>query len=144
MGLQQELDLYVCMSRGRMRLIPDRSDDLLLPTRWQQLLELPPRHSPAIVQVISWNDHGESHAIAPVLGAQPGSEAWTDGMPHDAFREMTRYFARRWKGLAREVEDEVVCWMWYRPHGRDMDAASDAVGKPDHAEWVSQVQSQRL
>ena len=121
-------------------LTPDRSDDLLLPTRFSQLIDLPPRRSPHIIQVISWNDHGESHAIAPVLGAEPGSQAWTEGMPHEAFREMVRYFANIWRSGGKEVmQDEVKIWGWYRTHPAQLAAEEDGVGRPDHSDWVRQT-----
>lgn len=120
----------------------DRSDDLLYPTRWQNLLSLSPAHSPDIIQIISWNDYGESHYIAPPSGpgsgAQPGSEAWTKGMPHEAFREMTWYFIGRWRDRQPEVGGGALrVWMWYRPHTARMTITGDEVGRPDHADWVS-------
>lgn len=114
-----------------------RSDDLLYPSRWAEILALSDKRAPEIVQVISWNDFGESHNIAPVLGVEPGSEKWTAGMNHVAFREMTRYFAARWRDGAPETEDEIVVWMWYRTHPKSMTATDDAVGKPENANWVS-------
>lgn len=115
----------------------DRSDDLLYPTRWSNILSLPASHSPDIVQIISWNDYGESHNIAPVAGAQPGSEAWTDKMSHEAFREMTYYFIGRWRDRQPEVGGAMRFWMWYRTHPADMIAPGDRVGRPEHADWVS-------
>lgn len=35
-----------------------------------------------IVQIISWNDFGESHYIGPINGDQPGSQAWVNGFNH--------------------------------------------------------------
>ena len=124
----------------------DRSDDLLYPWRWQSLLSLPTSRSPQLVQVISWNDHGESHHVSPVRRNQPGSDEWTRDMPHEAFREMTRYFARRWRDGWGEVEEvarnekrqggcKVRAWGWWRCHPKDADV-SDPVGRPEHAEWV--------
>ncbi|GMK57757.1 hypothetical protein CspeluHIS016_0405910 [Cutaneotrichosporon spelunceum] len=113
-----------------------RSDDLLYPSRWASILAMTAARAPEIVQVISWNDYGESHNIAPVLGAEPGSQSWTRGMDHVAFREMTGYFTRRWRDGAPEVEDEIVVWMWYRTHPKGVHAGNDTVGKPDHANWA--------
>lgn len=114
----------------------DRSDDLLYPTRWQNLLALPASHSPDIIQVISWNDYGESNNIAPVAGAQPGSEAWTHDMSHEAFREMTYYFIGQWRDRQPAVGGALRLWMWYRTHPADMIAPGDKVGRPEHADWV--------
>ncbi|ORX40144.1 glycoside hydrolase [Kockovaella imperatae] len=124
-----------------------RSDDLLYPWRWHALLSLPPNKSPNIIQIISWNDHGESHAIAPVRHNQPGSEEWTKDMPHEAFREMTRYFVRRWRDGLGEVEEfapqskgdlesTVKVWGWWRCHSKDLKASDDPVGEPVHADWA--------
>jgi hypothetical protein len=118
-------------------LTPDRSDDLLYPSRWSKLLALPPSHSPDIIQIISWNDYGESHNIAPISGAQPGSEGWTNEMSHEAFREMTWYFIGRWRDNTPEVGGAIRVWMWYRTHPARMVAGSDEVGSPEHSDWVS-------
>lgn len=121
------------------------------------MIDLPEGRGPDVVQVISWNDYGESHYVCPevgVRGAQPGSEAWTDGMDHRAFAEMTRYFARRWRdgmGVVEAVADGVSrnegdghghgkgkgkAWMWYRPHPAKVDIPTDERGKPEHTDWA--------
>jgi glucan endo-1,3-alpha-glucosidase len=154
------------------------SDDMLMLRRWEQLLELDHcsalamqegqgggddstspagiGRSPDIVQVISWNDYGESHYICPsVLGCQPGSEAWVDGMPHRAFAEMTRWMAGRWRDgkgevellyddakrrVARgsengaDVEPRAKVWIWYRIHPAGATATGDERGKPGHVD----------
>lgn len=108
-----------------------RSDDLLYASRWAGLLSH--QQQPNIIHVTSWNDYGESHNIAPVLGAEPGSSNWTKGMDHEAFREMTRYFIHRWRNHAPEVySDELTLWLWYRTHPAAAIASDDAVGPPDH------------
>lgn len=104
------------------------SDELLYPSRWAQLMAHDKQ--PEIIHVTSWNDYGESHYIAPVLGAEPGSGNWTKGMDHEAFRDMTKYFASRWRDGAPEVGDEVVLWLWYRTHPAAVGADSDEVGPP--------------
>lgn len=35
-----------------------------------------------MVEIITWNDYGESHYIGPIKGAQPMSNAWVDGFDH--------------------------------------------------------------
>lgn len=35
-----------------------------------------------ILEIVTWNDFGESHYIGPIHGAQPNSEAWVDGFDH--------------------------------------------------------------
>jgi len=112
-----------------------RSDDLLLPTRFEQLLSLPEEERPEILQLISWNDFGESHYLAPVLGAQPGSEAWTEGMDHEGFREMVKWYLGRWRGEGVPAEEWRV-WQWWRSHPRDAQVKGDQMGRPANADWV--------
>jgi glucan endo-1,3-alpha-glucosidase len=60
------------------------SDQHLYSKRWESLVET--RDQLDIVQILTWNDYGESHYIGPIKGAQPKSEAWTEGMPHTGMR----------------------------------------------------------
>ncbi|WWC88604.1 uncharacterized protein L201_003517 [Kwoniella dendrophila CBS 6074] len=130
-----------------------RSDDLLLPTRFLQLLSLPPWESPEMLQIISWNDFGESHYIGPILGAQPGSEDWTNGMNHEGFKMMTKYFIKQWKDQVQrppstkndnlestlEADERGKMIVWYRTQSKNMLMAEDHVGKPDHSEWAQDL-----
>ncbi|KAK4684413.1 glucan endo-1,3-alpha-glucosidase, partial [Tremellales sp. Uapishka_1] len=119
-----------------------RSDDLLLPTRFLQLLSLPPVSSPAILQIVSFNDYGESHHLAPVLGAEPGSQSWTADMPHDGLRDLTRYFIERWRDGKPAVEEGSTkgkLWIWYRTQSKDMVALEDPVGRPRNADWAQDL-----
>jgi glucan endo-1,3-alpha-glucosidase len=89
---------------------------------------------PEFIQIISWNDYGESHCqssrltlrlqlvvavlladeflfcfddeldIGPILGAQPGSERWTNGMSHEGWRQLTSWFIRRYQGVPLSAE----------------------------------------
>ena len=56
------------------------SDLHLYARRWEALVK--DRDNVDIVQIVTWNDYGESHYIGPIKGAQPNSEAWTRGMDH--------------------------------------------------------------
>lgn len=56
------------------------SDQHLYLKRWENLVSF--RDKLDIVQILTWNDYGESHYIGPIKGAQPNSEAWVDGMEH--------------------------------------------------------------
>jgi hypothetical protein len=92
--------------------------------RWNQILDR--TFDPEMVQIISWNDYGESHCaslllpvedlvadsdaatdIAPVTGAQPGSEEWTEGMNRDGWMEMTKWFVRRYHGSENDQRAQV-------------------------------------
>lgn len=56
-------------------------DSHLYPARWESVIE--DRENIDIIELLTWNDYGESHYIAPVKGAQPNSQAWVDGFAHD-------------------------------------------------------------
>ncbi|KAL7411998.1 glycoside hydrolase [Mrakia frigida] len=104
------------------------SDENLYTTRWEQILAMKPQ----MVQIISWNDFGESHYIGPIEGSQPGSEAWTDGMSHEGWLELTKYFVGRFKGESKEITDEKIVFA-HRPHPASMEASKDRVGRPNHS-----------
>ncbi|KAF5357628.1 hypothetical protein D9758_007524 [Tetrapyrgos nigripes] len=84
-----------------------------------------------IIQIISWNDYGESHYIGPIKGAQPtGSEAWTGGMGHAAWLPLTSYYASAFKNggqypdISKDGDGEKSV-MWSRTH-----SAQAQVGDP--------------
>ncbi|KAJ7736912.1 glycoside hydrolase family 71 protein [Mycena metata] len=90
-----------------------RGDDWLFARRWEQLIAM--RSQIDIVQVISWNDYGESHYICPsVRGAQPASHAWVDGFPHGAWLRLNGFFARAFKDGAYPPIEEDQIFMWGR------------------------------
>ncbi|KAF7362348.1 AA-TRNA-LIGASE-II domain-containing protein [Mycena venus] len=105
-----------------------RGDDWLFARRWEQLIAM--RSQIDIVQVVSWNDYGESHYICPtVRGAQPNSHAWVDGFPHGAWLHLNSFFARAFKdGAYPHIERDQI-FMWGRPHPRAADAP-ESVPRP--------------
>ncbi|KAF8608383.1 glycoside hydrolase [Ceratobasidium sp. AG-I] len=105
-----------------------RSDDWLYNTRWEKLVEA--REKVDIVQIISWNDYGESHYIGPIEGAQPNSNAWVDGFDHQAWLQMTSYYATAFKtGRYPTIEEDKI-FLVARPHPAQATARNDPVGKP--------------
>lgn len=57
------------------------SDEHLFATRWEKLMSI--RDSVDIVEIISWNDYGESHYVGPSnTGAAPAGTTWLDGFDH--------------------------------------------------------------
>ena len=48
--------------------------------RWRAIISN--RNRIGSVEIISWNDYGESHYIGPIEGAQPDSQGWTNGKDH--------------------------------------------------------------
>jgi hypothetical protein len=95
-----------------------QGDDLWY-TRWQQVLEL----QPAYIEILTWNDYGESHYIGPVRRDATGVIAegapfdYVNGMEHDGWRSLLPYMIEQYKngksGKVVEIEDEALS-VWYR------------------------------
>ncbi|KAI0768974.1 glycoside hydrolase [Trametes elegans] len=108
-------------------------DDHLYARRWQTVIAN--RDKVDIVQLLTWNDFGESHYLGPIQGNLPrGSEAWVSGFDHQGFLELTSHFAAWFKtGKAPRIEkDQLV--MWARPHPKRAQASSDPVPAPTNFE----------
>lgn len=56
------------------------SGSQLYSTRWEKIIA--ERDMFDAVEIVTWNDFGESHYIGPIHGAQPNSQAWVDGFDH--------------------------------------------------------------
>ncbi|KAI8165718.1 hypothetical protein K4K54_008207 [Colletotrichum sp. SAR 10_86] len=92
-----------------------RGDDLWF-DRWQQILWW----RPEFVQIISWNDYGESHHIGPVR--DKSLEAFTIGkapfnfvLPHDGWRDTLAFTIDMYKYNTTTVDSERLV-IWYRPN----------------------------
>ncbi|KAF8158163.1 glycosyl hydrolase family 71-domain-containing protein [Crassisporium funariophilum] len=107
------------------------SDQHLYSKRWESLIDS--RDQFDIVQVLTWNDYGESHYIGPIKGDQPNSEAWTDGMNHTAWLELTQYYATAFKTGAYPAIEKDKIIMWSRPHSTKAQS-SDSVPQPTNFE----------
>ncbi|KAJ5735403.1 glycoside hydrolase [Penicillium malachiteum] len=111
--------------------------DLLWHRRWNQILTLKPR----FVEIITWNDYGESHYIGPLSSphVDDGASKWVMDMPHDGWLEMSRPFVAAYKAGSTSVlpyitEEKLV--YWYRPTPRDINCdATDttATGNANNA-----------
>ncbi|KAF9049586.1 hypothetical protein BDZ89DRAFT_1057464 [Hymenopellis radicata] len=99
-------------------------DQHLYSRRWEALIDS--RDKFDIVEINTWNDYGESHYIGPIKGAQPNSEAWTDGMNHTAWLGLTRYYATAFKTGAFPDVDKDQIYMWARPHSVLAEAQADS------------------
>ncbi|KAH6842747.1 mutanase [Chaetomium sp. MPI-CAGE-AT-0009] len=84
--------------------------------RWQQVLYL----QPEFVQIISWNDFGESHYIGPLddrqyeafdIGHAPFN--YVEDMPHDGWRIHLPWLIDTYKDLNPAVGTESAA-MWFR------------------------------
>ena len=97
--------------------------DSLWHTRWLQTLNV----RPTFVQIISWNDYGESHYIGPIRpsGIVPGAEWYADptSHPHYAFTTFLPQYIAAYKlgsNLPLQLppltlKDEIVYWYKSNP-----------------------------
>ncbi|KAI1357908.1 glycoside hydrolase family 71 protein [Xylaria arbuscula] len=106
--------------------------------RWEQMLTL----QPEIVEIVTWNDFGESHYIS---GSQPnhsddGSSAWASGYPHDGFRTLWAPYIAAYKSGASTptVESDQLVY-WYRTTPKDTVCASDTLGAPNGIQYLADV-----
>ncbi|KAJ6559169.1 glycoside hydrolase [Mycena vulgaris] len=104
------------------------ADQHLYPARWESLIA--ERDQIDLVEVVTWNDYGESHYIGPIKGAlPPTSDVWVNGFPHEAWLDLTRFYATQFKtGQAPVIEKDQI-FMWSRPHPKNAQAP-DATGPP--------------
>lgn len=86
--------------------------------RWQQIISLD--FEPEFLQIISWNDYGESHYIGPLddsqyeaFGPYRGKTLYNyaKGLPHDGWREHLPYLIDMYKtGTASFTKESLVVW----------------------------------
>lgn len=96
--------------------------------RWEEMLATPP----AFIEILTWNDYGESHYIGPYgKHSDDGSGAWSASMPHDGWLDMAVPYIAAYKSGAKTpaiTEDKLV--YWYRPYPKAA-GCSDSIGVPD-------------
>ncbi|PRP85894.1 glucan endo-1,3-alpha-glucosidase Agn1 [Planoprotostelium fungivorum] len=101
--------------------------ETLYPQRWQEILDL----QPDIVEVITWNDYGESHYIGPINAAiVDGAAPYVQGFDHQGWQDMTSYFSNWYRsGVQPQVTADRVTY-WYRPTSKYA-VVNDTAGLPD-------------
>ncbi|KAH8146185.1 uncharacterized protein LAJ45_09883 [Morchella importuna] len=75
--------------------------DTLWFDRWESVIDVLPQY----VEIITWNDYGESHYIGPIRsqGIVSGAEVYVNNMPHDAWRFILPYYIAAYKAGTRDV-----------------------------------------
>ncbi|KAJ7291761.1 glycoside hydrolase family 71 protein [Mycena rebaudengoi] len=113
-----------------------RFDDWLFSSRWESLIQN--RDQVPIVEVITWNDYGESHYVGPIEGSQPNSEAWVTGFDHQGWLDIMQYYIAYYKtGSAPPIPtDRIFLWAKLYPTGA---AASDPIGPPRDADLAQDM-----
>lgn len=116
-----------------------RGDDLWF-DRWQQVLQV----QPDLVEILTWNDFGESHYIGPLHESEFGlftdGQApynYVEGMPHDGWRAFLPYLIQQYKtGNAPPVSSEGLS-TWYRVNPNNACSNGGTTGNdPGHGQQV--------
>ncbi|KAG9017302.1 hypothetical protein FRB93_007415 [Tulasnella sp. JGI-2019a] len=115
-------------------------DNWLYVERWEMLHDQ--RALVDIVQIVTWNDWGESHYIAPVdpntQDIPSGATAYvTPQYDHTAFMYMTGYFASYYKTGNRPTVTADKIFMWGRTQPASQSIGSDPIGPVQNAGWVA-------
>ncbi|KAK4197167.1 glycoside hydrolase [Triangularia verruculosa] len=89
--------------------------DELWDTRWTQVMEI----QPDFVEILTWNDYGESHYIGPVrekeLGLfQTAPINYVDNMSHDGWRKFLPFYIEQYKTGAAPAKFEEGVAAYYR------------------------------
>ncbi|THH13902.1 hypothetical protein EW146_g6365 [Bondarzewia mesenterica] len=92
--------------------------DTLWNYRWQQAVDV----KPDIVEIVTWNDYGESHYISdinPVVNLGDQAPFYVVGFDHSKWRDVAQYYISYYKsGTAPTIiKDEVVFWYRAYPKG---------------------------
>ncbi|KAG8908652.1 hypothetical protein FRB99_004940 [Tulasnella sp. 403] len=112
-----------------------RGDDHHYVGRWEQVIYH--RAQVDLVEIVTWNDYGESSYIGPIGKDQPNSQAWVNGFPHNAWLTLTGYYAKAWKSGQWPTITKDTIYMWARPHGAADTAPDPSCGRPNNADWTS-------
>ncbi|KAL4895132.1 glycosyl hydrolase family 71-domain-containing protein [Aspergillus ambiguus] len=99
--------------------------DLLWYNRWNEILKLGPR----FVEIVTWNDYGESHYIGRLDSphTDDGASKWVNDMPHEGWLEISKPFIAAYKAAASSPNDfikEDSLIYWYRPAPRGVNCDS--------------------
>ncbi|KAH6655480.1 glycoside hydrolase [Truncatella angustata] len=103
------------------------TSDTLWYDRWSQVLEILPDY----VQLITWNDYGESSYLnSPVVSEiVPGANEYAEGVDHTAFRFVLPYFISAYKAgnanVALPSGEGAVAW--YRTTSKSVCGDGDTV-----------------
>jgi aminopeptidase I len=90
--------------------------DSLWHERWQEVLEV----QPEFVEIITWNDYGESHYIGPIRsgGIPTGAQRYVNNMTHDSWRSVLPYYIDAYKSsnsTPNISQDKLVFWYRINP-----------------------------
>ncbi|KAG8953476.1 hypothetical protein FRC04_002318 [Tulasnella sp. 424] len=120
---------------GRNRVL--RSDDHLYARRWEDLVSH--RNVVDALQIVTWNDYGESTYIGPIRKDMPSGTTWVPGFDHTPFLQMTGYYVSAFKtGQYPTITSDKI-FFWGRPHSKYATATNDGIGRPVNWDWTDDL-----
>lgn len=108
--------------------------------RWNQILQLGDKLQ--FIEIVTWNDYGESHYIGPfdTPHTDDGASKWASGVPHTAMLDVARPYIAAFKaGATTPAVDTEGLVYWYRPHLKtaECDSTDNCGSKPTGWEFVA-------
>jgi len=119
-------------------------------SRWEQILGF--RDQADIVEIVAWNDYGESNYINAIRGdvpvgpfsppvffiaandilrhVEPEARSWVEGFDHTGWLKIVKHFSEAFR---TGVEPAITCdsiVLQARPHVRNATATADKIGAP--------------
>ncbi|KAL1672390.1 glycoside hydrolase family 71 protein [Schizophyllum commune] len=98
--------------------------DMLFYRRWLEILQTKPR----FVEIVTWNDYGESHYVGPLSSKHndDGASKWVNDMPHSGWLDMAKPFIAAFKAGASTpnayiAADQLVYWYRVTPKALNCD-----------------------
>lgn len=110
------------------------NSDNLWVDRWAQVISV----QPAFVQIISWNDFGESHYIGP-LHSSPAMETgalydYVSTMPHEGWRNVLPTFISMYKNGTSDVAQESITAYYTPERGSNCSTANTTLNTVSHSQ----------
>ncbi|KAJ7766027.1 glycoside hydrolase family 71 protein [Mycena metata] len=110
--------------------------DLLWYLRWREILAL----QPTFVEIVTWNDYGESHYIGPLSSqhTDDGSSKWANDMPHNGWLDMAKPFIQAYKAGSTSpnqyiTSDQIIYWYRIAPKALNCDATDTTMQAANNA-----------
>ncbi|KAJ4037442.1 hypothetical protein NW756_005553 [Fusarium oxysporum] len=100
--------------------------------RWNEVIQ---KGFP-MVEILTWNDYGESHYIGPLKNkhTDDGASKWSNDMPHNGWLDLSKPFIAAYKNkdtsVAKYIEkDQIIYWYRRNLKGLNCDATDTTSGR---------------
>ena len=115
----------------------NKQDDGIFIHKWLHLLKL----KPDFIEIVTWNDWGESSYIGPANQAAPDEDegCYWSSYDHSAFLKMTKLFTEAFHAGKTSVEvakDEEDVFMFYRTQPAMTNGVNKTIPLPEYASYM--------